>query len=860
MPYTVNGFGTSYWGKENLHIHRDSCTECGAMTDLSDYDTTQYFVAIFLPLIPLSKLRIFNDCGSCRKHQVMKLKEWKSLKAKEMEVAQIHFEQSPNDPDAAIGLLGKALLYSSEKGFFEHSKVVLQRHGSNPEVLATLGSCLEELGKPVEAEKVLRRSLKLKDAPETRQRLLWVLIQGGRTEEAKALLEGQNTSEDSTFLPSLYLLVEGLQAQGDHEGALHELATIEEHWPEEGKDPGFDDYRNLSLKHRAKRRPVVSATLKPLPVASTGRDPGGTFARFLWPVLTALILIPLIGVVFRAATSHEVYFLNGLQKPYSVQIGGETLALPRTGPVRHRLPLGKPLLLSPAGDAPDFEEQTITLDVSLGKSLFGDLTLVINPDRTAVLLRETTEYLSEDIAAIAKSSGDLPFALRAGLPFYEFEDIDYVFRDFPEGISMSGETKRKRKQALKLVEFPTFGVWSLLHEQDRQGEALAWIEARTRADSGNDQEDPYLLAQRVDPDEFQRIASRPLAARPLRTPWHRTYQNLLDVAGLQKRAESEYRSLLEEEPEDDERMYLLARVLLPGPEPRELIQRSIQGPEPGAWPLFGAAFQHFTEGRFEPALTHLRQAIEQNPGEPYFLQTESNIQIALGRYNELVEQSLLQRQGELDLAAMTSEITWLAAADRPEDCEELRDAAEEGMKDKGFDDEDIQQWLERLGAFQSLGEGDLKAFVTGLRAVEHPLAPLYGALQARHPEDLVEALDALPEATPMQLLLAHLVLAKASSPHADATLARAIEDLEANGSDLNILARELASSRPPADFQSLSQLPISIDIKAPALAILSRRGGKAAADLRRLARRLNSGPEFEAQILGELLNPGRRRR
>ena len=68
MPYTFNGIGTWYYGKKNLHDLQDTCEHCGAYANLSSYDTTKYFVFVYLPILPLGKYRVLNDCDECRQH------------------------------------------------------------------------------------------------------------------------------------------------------------------------------------------------------------------------------------------------------------------------------------------------------------------------------------------------------------------------------------------------------------------------------------------------------------------------------------------------------------------------------------------------------------------------------------------------------------------------------------------------------------------------------------------------------------------------------------------------------------------------------------------------------------------------
>ena len=68
MPATINGIGTHYYGAQNRSARVDTCKFCRRSATLSSYDTREWFCLIFIPVIPMRKFRILNDCSSCRKH------------------------------------------------------------------------------------------------------------------------------------------------------------------------------------------------------------------------------------------------------------------------------------------------------------------------------------------------------------------------------------------------------------------------------------------------------------------------------------------------------------------------------------------------------------------------------------------------------------------------------------------------------------------------------------------------------------------------------------------------------------------------------------------------------------------------
>ena len=99
MPFTYNGIGTMYYGKKNVHDLRSTCNECNNYGLLSSYDTTCYFTFLYIPIIPLGKYRILEDCQYCRKHRYFKLSEWENLRREDMKEISHRLKESPDDPE-----------------------------------------------------------------------------------------------------------------------------------------------------------------------------------------------------------------------------------------------------------------------------------------------------------------------------------------------------------------------------------------------------------------------------------------------------------------------------------------------------------------------------------------------------------------------------------------------------------------------------------------------------------------------------------------------------------------------------------------------------------------------------------------
>ncbi len=161
MPQTINGIGTHYYGKANLRKRPGVCDSCGVLADLSSYDTRLWFVIVFIPVIPLGKKRIIDDCPRCRRHRVLGLAEWEQSRRAALEAAMQQVVQKPGDVQALMDLHGLCLLY----GEWEKADKLEERLGTefpkDSKVQLHLASAHGYRGRTEQAQQCLARAREL---------------------------------------------------------------------------------------------------------------------------------------------------------------------------------------------------------------------------------------------------------------------------------------------------------------------------------------------------------------------------------------------------------------------------------------------------------------------------------------------------------------------------------------------------------------------------------------------------------------------------------------------------------------------------------------------------------------------------
>src|SRR5688572_12117509 len=133
-----------YLGERNAAARTSKCPHCEAEdVTLTSYDTRLVFAVIFIPVIPLWRYRILDQCSTCRKHWYKPLAEIEA----EVKTAVEPLEEKFRFGDAKAGIAAGQKLLEFQR--FEEARSLLGRvvaeHPGEPEAWFHLGIAHELL-------------------------------------------------------------------------------------------------------------------------------------------------------------------------------------------------------------------------------------------------------------------------------------------------------------------------------------------------------------------------------------------------------------------------------------------------------------------------------------------------------------------------------------------------------------------------------------------------------------------------------------------------------------------------------------------------------------------------------------------
>jgi tetratricopeptide (TPR) repeat protein len=823
MPTVVNGIGTWYYGKRRIHTRKGTCEFCGNLGDLTSYDTTLYFVVVFVPIIPLARKRILEQCAVCQKHRVLSLSKWEDAKVKDGAVVLEKLRTDPDDRASLLHALGFVQGYQDEPLFNEVIEPLAAERTDDAAIQAQLGETYAYFARWAKAEEAYRASLAREDNEIIRERLGWALLKQGRPREAEPFLRHIIDGKRQDLAGLIYFLINGYQAAGLHEEALALMDERDRAFPEAATIKEYQKQRQTSVRYRGTDKKVRSAFLDE--AGTTGYQQGTWTAR-LPGLIAALLLLGVVGLYLGSALwigqARKVFLVNGTGKPYTVAIAGSEHSLPARSATPVRVAEGDIEVAFPQVK-PALAPIHCRVETSFWSRPFSGPTFVINPDQTALVVEEETIY-----AKVAPPPGKSQFHF--GKPFYSFSGLDYEFQEFPPKLQVKGsQTVTKTRVALGPALDGLAQVLTLqqLPEQER-------IDVCRRVlllDPGN-VVILYWLSSQMKPEPMLELLKSRLEDRPLLIDWHRAYQTVMEKAHPETDLRPDYQKIVAETKEQPDAVYLLGRLETDWDTAKKLFQKAADASPPSAYAMYALAHHALSDGEFKAAVNLSEKALPLIHDKTLIRTVHHEALLANGSHDRLL--GLLQNETQtlgMQLPAFQDIVRVNAIrGDKAKAREVMAKIVQQDVPERR------QQTEKELEAMLCCCEGDRAGYVkkaadAGQQSFE--LAFLQGRLEQAatlagknpHDADICHAL--------LYLAATRSKAKELAETHWKALLA----DLGKQGRDERLLADVLAGRKEPK--RALQRMAIEPRRKRVFLVLLAQRYPAQAKEALALARKLD---------------------
>lgn len=841
MPTTVNGIGTHYYGNRNRQIRKGQCRSCGHYGDLASYDTRLWFVVIFIPIIPLGRKRILDECPRCRRHYVAKADEFAAASELNVSEGKEKYLSNPT-PESALEAHARMLSFHQHTEADAFRQEALARFPRDAKLRTELASHLDQMGRYGEAVPLYREAHALEpDLPAARVGVAFARMNEGKLNEAHRLLDfleepgaGQHYS-----LAPLQTLATLYQQKNLHEEALEIFRHLLKEFP--------DAARNHDIRKMVRVSERKLGAYESLLPEREGSFLGvfNPWSREFSSGQKTAAFLALVGicVVAGMATYNEsirrnrtLHIVSGLPTAATIQVDNEA-PIQVASQASLTLPEG---LHRVAVSGPVTAQYDVPIESSYWSRWFSKPVWVVNVAGTAGLMEMQYHYAQNPTPPTWNSL--------VGQTVIARPHIDYPFVDPPNSMQVSNKNQTITKSGI--IVLPAEPNQLLAHVNDPT-QALTFLEAHLP----NRLEDGLLFHEYEERIEAQKAFPRAeaflkpgLERRPVEVNWHRTYANVLEQQGRVADLTTLYDGFIAKEPASAALLYLRSRFEGDNARRTELLTNARKADPKSPWPPYGLGYQAAIRGDWADAVRDLKTASEL--GVPVVMIRRMLVMSRLGNGEAdalIAEGRAALQQQSFDFTALFSVVEPLIATGRGavalQEFETWKTRNQAALSEGGAGALAAAEAVRMLILYGIGDFGQMEQAAASAPAAADPTGQLWKtsiALATGHPERLVEDPSLSPkEDRPWDALALSVAFHLA---HDDAKseewLRKGCDRLKTRGVEEKIAAEMLQSTEKP-DFEVVRSLSFDISHKLIFLCALAQQFPDLEPQCRELAGKLN---------------------
>jgi hypothetical protein len=654
MTFTYNGIGTRYVGEQNAVDRSAECPWCKKTTRLRSYDTRMWFVVLFVPVIPLQKLRILDKCPRCSRHRLISHAKWVLLQDQARHKASDIVQERRDDPAGAIEahrtLLGAHLTADARA----LAAAMQSRYADSPIVQVYLADIAALQNRPSDAQAGYARAHQLDpDNPLAREGLALSAVADGRLDEAldllKPVIAGRRARGPSVCLG----LARALARAQRHTEAHPILTAMLALFPALEGDKAFAKQMRVCEKKLGMPRTRLRVSV---------------IAKRRWMIAASVVLLALAGVVVadRQAAAHvTLHVVDSAADPIRVEIDGAgTLDFRKPG--RQTIELSEGRYTAHVTGAVQ-KDIPFEIQSSCWPCFFDSSVNVLDASGNTLLVKSFATY------SPSPSQQTQAEKVIEAAPFERFLDVDYAFCEMPRTLSVSGSGVNGppvlMKVGLQMLVAPPEHVAQALVATKNQAQAMELAQTFLARDPNSPgMLDAYVAAAIAGHYQGRAHAflAKRLAARPCDVAAQRAWLAIYSRPEDEARITAQCAELAASEP--DEGTWPLLEGLTSTSLSRriELLTRAAADERVEPYALGPLAAAQASSGDWTAALANAQRAMQGEDADIDSRNLVGEALLALGRNDEF-EQMLRDRVAEqpCDFDALYDLVQILASREGP---------------------------------------------------------------------------------------------------------------------------------------------------------------------------------------------------
>ena len=454
------------------------------------------------------------------------------------------------------------------------------------------------------------------------------------------------------------------------------------------------------------------------------------------PLILLYFFISFLSDSLRAHVD-DACIINGLNVPYQVLVNGKKYSLQANGMIwidnvgfgLNRIqPLEK-----------DIKEVEFILDVPWYQRAYNAPAIIINPDQTAVILDESSEYTTTN-------DGHYSYNLGVGKGFYIYGDVDYFFTNYPEEIDLPTASSRVLKRRVSSLEdySDVELVQTLLSEESE--DTVSFIESKLRLDPNATELLPFGRAL-MPADDFLEVVRTKIDTDPVQIEWHRYYQNTLEDTQPDYKLLDEYQARLRAKPNNSALIYLLGRVTPDYDLAIDLFEKAYATQQSNGFAANALAYHYLLQGEMVIARNYSLEAIKRQPDALGFESTLQSILTACHDYKRLSElsaQEFAEYPYSMNAAYLQLAAAYMQSPDSSLDTI-INDFCSKLKANNVYPDDQIEVSRAAMRGYAAALKGDVSSYLETLKVVSTDSSNFEKAILEERFADALKTLQASKE-------------------------------------------------------------------------------------------------------------------
>lgn len=229
-------FETEFIGKSNISSNFCRCDTCKRLTMLSTYSTTRFAKMLNMPLFPLGKFRMVDECPQCGNRGVTSARKYEKERKRNLSLMMDGFASEADNPENCAHALHTLMIYNMESWFHDVRKSYGLRFETNMQIQYLIAQGLSRFGNYRDAMIYCRKAIVLGAGKQAEELLAYcqTLMDASDGTENLESLKVQPESTFRAYIPlmsltasaALYVTVIGISSLRNYKawivnGTLH---------------------------------------------------------------------------------------------------------------------------------------------------------------------------------------------------------------------------------------------------------------------------------------------------------------------------------------------------------------------------------------------------------------------------------------------------------------------------------------------------------------------------------------------------------------------------------------------------------------------------------------------------------------